>query len=111
MTIKRLTKQRNFLLSYNKFSPAQKKLIKANLTPDIIKVITEICVNIESGVIPIKKSKLSKAVRLNIKNLSKLNLSLNKRKDIIQKGGFIASLLSASLPYLIDLLAEQLMKK
>lgn len=110
-TLNRVRRQKNFLLSYNKFSPAQKKLINANLTPDIIKAITEICVNIQKGVIPVKKSKLSKSLKQNILKLSKFNLSPKNRVKIVQKAGFIGPLLAAIAPVLIEILMNKVGKK
>lgn len=98
-----LNNHRQTLLLLSKAKPrAARKIINSAPSP-LIKTISEICLNILNGVIKIPSSKkkiLSKHKSSLRQMASPANLSV-KRKILVQRGGFIATVLSLALPFLI----------
>ena len=75
---------------------------------DLIHCISECCVNVLNGRVPLtpkQKSKLSRH-KEKLRTLVKRKVSLRKKKEIIQKGGFLGIILPAVASVLGGLLGS-----
>ena len=77
--------------------PSVTKLVLKNASPDLIKSLSEICLNVLKGNVPLtaaQKSKLSR-FKHDLRKLAQKNISLKKKKTILQKGGLFPLLIKA----------------
>lgn len=90
-----------------KTSPKICKKFIQSAPPDLIKAVSEICLNVLRGKVKLSpKQKISlKKHRNTLRSLSKRNTSLESRRRHIQKGGFLGALLRPLLPLLGQLIA------
>ena len=89
------------LLAHSK--PAAIKKIIKNANRDLLKAISEISLNMLRGNLPLtlaQKKKL-KPHRHVMRRITDKNTNLTAKRKYIQKGGFLASLLSVGLPLII----------
>lgn len=110
-SVKRLQRYKHLLSNFDSFNTGQKKIIKNNLNLDLVKLITEIVYNIQSGNIELNTEANAKLDRYRnkMKSLfSPRNNTLSKKKKIIQSGGFIATLLSVLGSELVGYLLNKL---
>jgi hypothetical protein len=90
----------------------ERRVILANAKNCVYKAICEIVHNVLLGNIPIscyRKKQLYKH-REKLRLLTKPRLSLEKRKEIIQKGGFLQALLVPAISILTEIVAKKLLK-
>ena len=97
-----LNHHKQTLVLISKATPKAAKKIIAGADGSLIRAISEVCLNILNGVIPLsgpKKRKISKFK----KNLRKMvsKASLASKRTTLQEGGFLSMLLSAALPLVI----------
>ena len=79
--------------------PALCKAIIQNAEPDLIKCLCECAMNILKGnvsITPGQKRKLAHH-KTHLRNLVKRQVSLSKKKKVLQKGGFLPALLAPIL--------------
>jgi len=75
---------------------------------DLIKCICDCTLNVLKGnlcVTPKQKSKLKRHKKA-LRDLAKKKVSLKRKRQIIQKGSFLAPLLSAVIPAIASLLTD-----
>ena len=74
--------------------PAVKAIVK-NASPHLIQTLCECCHNVLKGNVPLTPAQKRRLRRhkTSIRELTKKKLSLKKRKQILQQGGFIGALL------------------
>ena len=96
----------------NAKSLKQRKLILSTAKNCVYKAICEIVHNILIGNIPLSCYRKKQLVKHKgqLRNLTKSKLSLEKKKQIIQKGGFLTTILGAVLPLLTEIVAKKLTK-
>ena len=91
-----LSRNAPFLRLLHKASPkARKELLEKHCTPDLVESICECCYNVLKGSVPLTRSQKD-ALRRKKQMLRQLALkktSLKKKKELIQKGGFLGVLL------------------
>jgi hypothetical protein len=92
--------RRNFPLikALEKSSNNGRKRILKNSNPELIKTICDICYNLTKGNIDLPESKRRKLGRYKkeLRRLGDKKISLNtKRKEIVQKGGFLSAIIPA----------------
>lgn len=106
----RLKKFRFLLSNFKNLSKHEKKIIVNNLTDEVVKLIVEIIGNVENGCIKIdSKSKTAlKKYKKSFVDLLKRENTLQTQKRIIQKGGFVAPLLSVLGTQLLSYLLNKL---
>ena len=87
--------------------PKLRKAILANCKCDLVKTLSECSLNLLRGNVkltPCQKRKLHK-YRAHLRKLADKRVSLtSKKKDIVQRGGFLLPLLGAVLPTIASLL-------
>ena len=96
MVSTRLKKHANDLLYLQKARPCISKQIIAKADRSLIECLCECADNILKGNVPLttpQKEKLRKN-KTGLRELAKKSVSLKKKKDILQKGGFLGSLLA-----------------
>ena len=77
--------------------PPVVKSIMKTASPDLIKAISEICLNVLKGNVPLRpahKTRLSR-FKHHLRKLAKKNISWKKKKTILQKGGLLPLLIKA----------------
>ena len=90
------------ILLANSTPAAAKKIIK-NSNRDVLKAISEICLNILNGFVPLthaQKKKL-KRYRNPMRELTEKKTKVTARRRLLQRGGFLGTILSVGLPLLI----------
>ena len=100
---KSVNKMKKTLLLLAHSKPAAVKKIIKNANRDLLKAISEISLNMLQGNLPLnptQKSKLRRH-RHTMRKITEKNTNLTAKRKYIQKGGFIGSLLAASLPFLL----------
>lgn len=83
------------------------------MSNNFVKFIAEICHNLQSGKVTLTKcaaKKLSK-YSVHMRNMTERGRSLKRRRAVVQSGGFLATLIAAVAPVLIELVAKKLMEK
>ena len=110
MTSKRLRKHARKLIGLHKSAkPKRKNLLKKHLSDeDFVKCICECCRNVLDGNIKLSK-KQSYTLRKQKNALRKIvdkKTSMQKRKNIIQRGGFLGALLGPVVSILGGLLGN-----
>ena len=81
--------------------PAVKALIKS-ASPELVRTLCECCHNVLKGNVNITSAQKRRLRRhkTSLRTLTRKKLSLKRRKQILQKGGFIGALLSPILSVL-----------
>ena len=90
---------------YNLNQERRNKWIKRHLDKDLILCLCECCKNLLVGNIPIsqkKKKELAKSKK-EIRQLANKEISIKKKKKIIQQGGFLSTLLGPIVSVLTSL--------
>ena len=98
-----INKVKKTLLLLSKSKPGAAKKILKNANRDLIKAISEIALNMLNGVVPLTLDKKKQQMHRH-KNSMRLitrRLNLGAKRKIVQRGGFIGSLLGIGLPLLI----------
>lgn len=93
--MKRAKKFHTLLNNFKNYTPKQQNLVKNYASDDLIKLIIEVCANINNGNLKINKSqnsKLSKYKRMMYEATGPHN-TFGQRKAIVQEGGFLPILL------------------
>lgn len=105
--MRRIKQMKKLLTNYRGFNKKEKDWIRNNMSPNMVKILTEIGVNLEKG--NISSAKIKKSYRSKIKRLADSNLSLNQRRKFLKKqtGGFIGALISTALPLLLQMLMNK----
>ena len=108
--------QKHFgILEYLKdLSKKDQKNFIENASSEVLKTISEICLNLIKGTVKIPESDLKKLkkYKIQIVSLSQKRHSVKKRKNICnQKGGFLGSLLGVILPSLISTIITATQRK
>ena len=91
-----VVKQHGEMLKF--LSRAKPPLVKAvvkNASPQLVKTLCECCHNVLKGNVPltpVQKRRLRRH-KANLRQLTKKKLSVKKRKQLLQTGGFIGALL------------------
>ena len=97
-----INKVKKTLLLLTKSKPGAAKKILKNANRDLIKAISEIALNMLNGVVPLTSAQKEKMHRhRNSMRQITGQLKLGAKRKIIQRGGFIGSLLGVGLPLLI----------
>lgn len=97
-----INKVKKTLLLLTKSKPGAAKKILKNANRDLIKAISEIALNMLNGVVPLTSGKKKQMHRhKNSMRLITRRLNLGAKRKIVQRGGFIGSLLGIGLPLLI----------
>ena len=99
----RLSKVKKTLILLAKSKPKVVKQILKNANSNVIKAISEIALNMLNGVVrltPAQKSKL-KRFKKPMRDLNAPQTKLLAKRKIIQRGGFVGTLLGIGLPLLI----------
>lgn len=96
--MKNIKKNYHLLSVLARATPAQRKAILKQATPNEIKVICEICHNTLQGNIPVNISKLKK-YKSSIRKLTNKKIPIKKKKKILinQTGGFLPLILGPLL--------------
>ena len=105
MASQRVTQHFGVLEYLKDLSSLEQKRFIQNASCELLKVISEICLNLLKGNITIPDSDLQRLrkYKQQIVLLSKRKHSIKKRKVICnQKGGFLGSLISIALPAIIS---------
>ena len=102
--------KRSLLKILHKASPKLKKALLADLPSEIVQLLSECALNILKGTVILKKGQKARLRRhrKNLHDLAKTKTPLKKKKEIIQKGGFLPSLLAGILPGLIPTVVQGL---
>ena len=86
----------------------KKRYIKTS-DKQLVDAISECCLNILNGCVPLSVAQKAKLKRNknNLRKLSSKKLSLKKKRTILQKGGFLSAILTPALALLGGLLASR----
>jgi len=86
---------------------AKKQYIKAS-DKQLLDAISECCINILNGCIPLTSAQKEKLRRnkTNLRQVSSKRTSLTKKRAILQKGGFLSAILAPALSLLGGLLTS-----
>lgn len=106
----RIRKNLPILKLLSKSKPRQRKEIIKKASPDVIKTISECSLNVLNGnlrLTPTQKRKLKKH-KNSLRRLAQRKISTNKRRKIIQSGGFLPLLLAPLLAPLVGGLIKKL---
>lgn len=87
--VTRLRDHRKLLLNFPHLSARQKKLLKTNLNDECVKFVTECAVNLQNINLDEDARNRLRKYKRQIDLISKPHSSLNQRKLIIQRGGFL----------------------
>lgn len=107
--MERLVKHKTFINKMGK-KKDNVKIIKT-CKNDELKLFCELCHNILRGTVPLSKDKLRKLknIRNAVRRLSQKKVSFKKkRKILVQRGGFVASLLIPLLTTVASIAVSQL---
>src|SRR5215475_7782503 len=108
--MKRIRSNYSALELLKKAKPKLRRAILLNCGPDLLKSLGECALNVLHGNVKLGKClkrKLQKH-RVVLRKIANKRVSLdNKRKMIVQRGGFLLPLLSAVLPFLASLVFRQ----
>jgi len=103
--------RRNYLLlkALKKASPSERKHLLRKCNDDFIKCLCDICYNICAGNCKIssKERRCLARNKKSIRNLTNKHKSINaKRNDLVQKGGFLSSLIVPAISVAASLIGE-----
>ena len=75
---------------------------------ELVKLLSECALNILKGTVVLKKAQKERLRRhrKNLRALAKTSTSLKKKKEIIQKGGFLPGLLAGIIPTLLPAVVQ-----
>ena len=110
MVSPRLKKHANDLVYLLKARPCMRKLLIDKADRSLVECLCEIADNILRGNVrltPLQKDKL-KRNKTGLRELTKKSVALKKKKDILQKGGFLGSLLAPITSVVAPLLSTLL---
>jgi len=96
----RLFRNLPLLKILTKVSPSQRRLIIKRAKPDIIKCLCDICYNTTRGHLKLNKNQKKNAIRYKrlIRRLTDKSKNIEyKRKQILQRGGFLQVLIPAAI--------------
>ena len=98
-----ITKVKKTLVLLANSKPSVVKKILSNANKHIIKAISEICLNMLNGCVHLSTSQKSKLkpFKKTMRDLSAPSTNLLAKRKIVQRGGFISTLLGVGLPLLI----------
>ena len=102
------SRHKDTLMVLAKAKPALVKKIIKPAKRDLVDALSELSLNLLHGVIPIssqRKAQLSRH-KNNLRVLAQKKSSIKKRKEILQKGGLVGTLLAATLPLAIQGIAS-----
>lgn len=106
----RLLRYKNLLSEFPKLSKKEQDVVKRNITEDFVKFITEVVFNLKNGVIKIgqRAGTNLKAYKSHMKRLICRQSNLNTRRKLVQKGGFLLTLLTnVALPLLVEAIVQK----
>ena len=109
MSTARLKRNFDFLKVLQKASPKQRKALLENSSGDLILCIAEVVQNILLGNVKLskaQKSKLQKYKSVLRTVASKKTKTTNKKKLLVQKGGFLSALLAPAIGIIGSLLGS-----
>ena len=95
-------------------SPSEQKRFINGASSELLKAISELCLNLLKGSIKIDESDLKKLKRYKKQIIllsEKKHSTLKRRKFCSQKGGFLGSLISIALPAVISAIIAATQKK
>lgn len=83
-------------MNFKDFSSKEKTLIRQNIPNDLVKLIVEIVANIKNGNVSLDSSAKEslKGYKKRMDSLLVAQNTLGKRRKIVQKGGFLGTLLT-----------------
>ena len=102
-------KQAPLLIYLAKAKPAVVKAIINTGDKELINALCECALNVLSGNVPLTKTQKTRLCRhkTGLREISRKNTSLKKKKETLQRGGFLGALLSPILGILGGLLGER----
>lgn len=106
----RLLRYRKLLSEFPKLSKREQELLKKNLSEDFVKFVTEVVFNLKKGIIRVgqRAGENLKAYKGHMKKLICPQSDLKIRKKLVQKGGFLMTLLTnVAIPLLVEALAQK----
>lgn len=106
----RLRAQKHMLHVLKNCKPCMRKNILSNSSGELIKTLCEVCLNVLNGNAKISKNCKNRLHKYKtvIRQLAKPGGRIsNKRKILIQKGGFLPTLLTAVLSGIVGKLIQQ----
>ena len=108
----RVRKHMPILEYINSMNEKERKHFLKGANIELLKTLSEICLNLLAGTIKIPPSELQKLKRFKkeIITLSEKRHSLKKRVKICQKGGFIGSLLALAIPSIVQAIISAVKK-
>ena len=79
--------------------PSAVKAVVENATPQLVKTLCECCHNVLKGNVPLTPGQKRRLRRhkVNLRQLTKKSLTVKRRKQILQTGGFLGALLGPVL--------------
>src|SRR5215469_910045 len=82
-------------LLHNGNAKTRKAMLKSNCTDDFIKCISECCINVLKGHVPLTKAQFEPLRRRKqtLRTLSRKKTSRDKERELIQSSGFLGFLL------------------
>ena len=103
---KRLQKQGEMLKLLSRTKPQMANAIVKSCDKDLIEALCECSLNVLRGVVPLSSQQRRKLCRFknHLRALSNKNISIRRKKALLQKGGFLPALLSPILGILGSLL-------
>ena len=92
----------------HKSKPALVKIILKNASPDLVRALSECCLNVLKGNIKLNAGQKTRLRRYKniLRKLAAKKLAVKTRKQLLQKGGFIGALLGPVLGVLGSLLGR-----
>ena len=114
MASKRVTDHFGVLEYLKQLNKKDQKLFIKGASPELLKTISEICLNLLKGTIKISKEDIDKLRRFKkqILHLSEKRHSVKVRRDMCsQKGGFLGSLIAVALPSIISAIVSATTKR
>ena len=111
--MKRLRVHKHMLHVLKNCKPCTRKIILKNGSGELVKTLCEICLNVLNGNAKISKKCKNhlRKYKTILRKLAKPKSSLsNKRKILVQKGGFLPIILSAVLSGIVGKLIDQASK-
>jgi len=96
----RLKKHAAALKTISQAKPALANAIIKHADKELIDTLCECCLNVAKGRVPLSKSQKTKLGKhkIAIRKLISKETSTNKRKKILQRGGFIGPITSLLMP-------------
>ena len=102
---RRLQRHASTLNLLAKAKPKLASGIIKNSSEDFIKCLCECCLNLLKGNIPISQGQKKKLKKYKnpVRNLAKKSVSIKHKRKIVQRGGFLGTLLSTIIPAIAGL--------